>query len=366
MTSLVLMLLAIAFGVSFVLTWGVRALARRRNLFDGAGTAGHEKPEVRTVPNVGGVAIFVTIAGGLLTGISAPAVATLPGSMIEHADGLRERTPMALALIGCLLALHVMGLIDDRRPLPAWPKLLVILVAACVPVVFFDVRLLTLLDGALGTPLPSIALTVLWFVVITNAMNFMDNMDGLAGTCAVVASACFLGAALLSGQWFVAFTLALLLGSALGFLVFNFPRRGGATIFMGDGGSLVIGYLLAFLTVRTTYHEDAGTPGYAVLMPLCVLAVPLYDFVSVVIVRLLQGKNPMVGDQQHFSHRLRERGLSGLRVVIVVGSCTAITGLAGLMLTRLDGWFGILAGAQVLLVIGVLAMLEFGEKRRER
>ena len=155
-----------------------------------------------------------------------------------------------------------------------------------------DTRLLTMLDGyAAGTWL-SILITTIWFVVIINAMNFMDNMDGLSGGTAGIAASLFMIATLVNGQWFVASCLGLLVGGLLGFLYFNFPRKGGATIFLGDGGSLVVGYLLAFLTARTTYMQDSAVTShwYAVLMPLVVLAIPLYDFVSVVLIRLSQGR----------------------------------------------------------------------------
>ncbi len=138
----------------------------------------------------------------------------------------------------------------------------------------------------------------------------MDNMDGLSAGTALVASACFLASTLLNHhheQWFVAAVLALLVGACGGFLVFNAPRPGGARIFMGDGGSLVLGFLLAFLTIRTTYipapalaaPSQAPSAWYAVFMPLCVLAVPIYDLVSVSLIRLSRGRSPMVGDLNH-------------------------------------------------------------------
>ncbi|MCA9311927.1 MAG: undecaprenyl/decaprenyl-phosphate alpha-N-acetylglucosaminyl 1-phosphate transferase, partial [Phycisphaerales bacterium] len=201
-------------------------------------------------------------------------------------------------------------------------------------------------------------------------INFMDNMDGLAAGTSAVAGALFMTGALLNQQWFVAMTLALLVGAALGFLVYNRPK---ASIFMGDGGSLVLGFLLAFLTVRTTYTgigdegEVVGVTGsgwYALFMPLCVLAVPLYDFCSVVSIRLAQGKNPMVGDQQHFSHRLRERGLSDTQVMIVVCGCSAVTGIGGILLGRAAGWQAALIGVQVVIVMGLLALYEHGSRRR--
>jgi UDP-GlcNAc:undecaprenyl-phosphate GlcNAc-1-phosphate transferase len=133
---------------------------------------------------------------------------------------------------------------------------------------------------------------------------------------------------------------------------------------MGDGGSLVIGFLLAFLTVRTTYvpqEPDAGRGWFAVFMPLCVLAVPLYDMASVIAIRLSQGRSPLVGDRQHFSHRLRAAGLSVPRTVAVVCGCTAVTGISGIMLTVAHGWQAALIGVQVLLVLAVIALYEHGK-----
>ncbi|HYE02798.1 MAG TPA: hypothetical protein VD963_06150 [Phycisphaerales bacterium] len=158
--------------------------------------------------------------------------------------------------------------------------------------------------------------------------------------------------------------LALLLGALLGFLWFNFPILGArprrATIFMGDGGSLVVGFLLGFLTARTTYYTPAGGGAwYGVLMPVVVLAVPLYDLAAVTAIRLWQGRSPLVGDLNHLSHRLVRRGLSRRSAVLVIWGLTAATAIGGISLGRLEGWQAALVGAQTALVLGVLAVLEF-------
>ena len=203
-------------------------------------------------------------------------------------------------------------------------------------------------------------------IAANSAINFIDNMDGLSGGVAAIAASCFLAATLVNGQWFIAVMLALLVGALLGFLVFNFPRRadGGGTVFMGDGGSLVVGLLLAFLTVRTTYIHPATetAPGsgawYAVLMPLVVLAVPLYDFASVVIIRLRQGRSPFMGDLQHLSHRLVRRGLSRRDAVITIYGLTGITSIGGIALGSLAPYQAVLVGVQTVLVLLVLALYE--------
>ncbi len=356
------------------LTRLARALGRRVALLDSAGASGHAKA-LRRVPNIGGVAIFWSVVGPLAAGLGAVWLGLsgrLGGGEFaalfeRHSAGVREQTPMALGLIGCLAALHGVGLIDDRRALGVAPKLLVMLVAATVMAVGFDVRLLTMLDGHVGGRWLSIVVTVLWMVTITNAMNFIDNMDGLAASVGAVSGLLFLAATLINGQWFVAATLALLVGALLGFLCFNFPRAGGATIFMGDGGSLVTGFLLGFLTVRTTYVGAGGGGGsggwYGVFMPICVLAVPLYDLVSVSIIRIAQGGSPFVGDQRHFSHRLLARGLSARRTVVVISGCAAITGIGGVLLSRAAAWQAGLIGVQTILTLVVLGLYEVGSRR---
>jgi UDP-GlcNAc:undecaprenyl-phosphate GlcNAc-1-phosphate transferase len=260
-----------------------------------------------------------------------------------------------LAAMGALL---VTGWVDDRRSLNPWIKLAVQVAAAAVMAIWFGVRLLDL------EMLPvwiSIVITVLWIVAVTNAINFMDNMDGLAAGVSAIAAALFMVACLVNKQWFVAATLAVLVGGLVGFLVFNFPP---ATIFMGDRGSLVIGFLLAVLTVRTTYYDPSlGGGWYAVFMPLVVLAIPLYDLVSVTLIRLRQGRSPMVGDQQHFSHRLVHRGLSPRGAVVVIWAATAVTGIGGVALGSLEAWQAILVGVQTGLVLLVIALLEHASRR---
>jgi UDP-GlcNAc:undecaprenyl-phosphate GlcNAc-1-phosphate transferase len=333
------------------------------------------------VPNTGGVAIFIGVVVPMLAG--AALLATFdPGSLgldwlfraapgLEaHLPGIRQQLPDLLVLLGALLVLHLMGLIDDRKPLRATPKLLIMLALAAGVSIFTGSRLLTLVDPHVGGPWLSYLITILWIVVITNAFNFLDNMDGLSGGVGTIASTFFLIAALVNGQWFIAACLALLLGSLLGFLWFNFPWRGPATIFMGDAGSLVVGFLLAFLTVRTTYVSPGdtgiGSGWYGVFMPLVVLAIPLYDFTSVTIIRLSQGKSPFVGDLQHFSHRLVQRGLSRRAAVIVIHGFTAVTAIAGISLASLKPWQAALVGVQTILVLMVLATWEWSTVRQAR
>lgn len=371
MIALCLALVAVGFGIALPACWGAMRLGRRIGAHDTEPLPGQVKPERRAIPNTGGIGIYLAIALPLLAGLGVPFLfdaGSLPAALeplSRHMPGLRERAPMGLLLLGCITLLHVLGLIDDRRPMGPWLKLAVMAAPAVLMVMLTeDTRLLTLLDAYAGGPWLSITLTILWLVGVTNAMNFIDNMDGLCGSVSAIAGACFLAAALLSGQWFVAAVLALLVGACLGFLVWNVPP---ARLFMGDSGSLVLGFTLAFLTVRCTYIGTEGTSAagawYGVFMPVMVLAIPLYDFVTVTLVRLSQGKSPFVGDMQHLSHRLVKRGLSKRAAVGVIAGLTLVIGLGGVALGSLKPWQAALAVAQAGVLLGVVAMIEWRTSR---
>ncbi len=350
------LLVGVAFATSVALTWWMRGIGRTGGLLDSAGAPGHAKA-LRAVPNIGGDALTAALL--------LPLAALLVWARLAARDGtigaaLAAAAPALAAVGGGAAALHVVGLVDDRRSIEPAPKLALMLAIAGLTAWSADLRLLTLLDDAAGGTWASIALTILWIAVVTNAMNFLDNMDGAAAGVTVVAAGALFAIAAPSGQWSIAVVLALLIGAAAGFLVFNRPP---ATIFMGDGGSLVIGFMLGVLSVAVTYvdlDDPAAGRWHGVLVPLAVLAVPLYDFLSVIVMRLAQGRSPFVGDQQHFSHRLRRRGLSVRRTLAVMLGCSAITGIAGVVLARVDGAGAVLLGCQVVLTLAVLAIYEHG------
>ncbi|MFT3784990.1 MAG: MraY family glycosyltransferase [Tepidisphaeraceae bacterium] len=270
-------------------------------------------------------------------------------------NGAKHQLPLLLAFVAGILVMHLMGLIDDRKALGPYSKLIVqLLVAGLLATFFKEVRALT----AFGT-VPSIILTVLWITAITNAFNFLDNMDGLSAGTAAVCTTAFLITTLLIGQWFVAATLACLLGALLGFLIFNFPP---AKIFMGDAGSLVVGFVLGVLTVRTTFlppGQSFGAGWYAVFAPAIVLAVPLYDLIVVSVIRISRGKSPFQGDRNHFSHRLVARGMSRRTAVLTIYLVSAATAIAAIILPHVNTPFAaMLIFMQTLLVLGVVLLLE--------
>ena len=365
------LLLIILFGGACVLslcgTWIALRLGRRFGTLDTAPIPSQVKEAARPIPNTGGIGIALALWLPMLIGLIGVMVldaGSFTGVLepVQSVWGdLQDRVGLGWALLLCIVGLHVLGLVDDRRPMGAWVKLIIMVVPAVIFAMFFDTRLLTMLDGYVGGAWLSIVLTVVWIVAITNAMNFIDNMDGLSAGIGAIAGGLFLIAAILNAQWFIGVILALLVGGCVGFLVFNFPP---AKIFMGDGGSLVIGFVLAITTVRTTYIPVDGSGPmaggwYAVLMPVAVLAVPLYDFVTVTVIRISQGKSPFVGDLQHFSHRLRDRGLGNRGTILVIYALTACSGIAGILLTRASAWEAAMLGGQVLMVLGALALFEY-------
>ncbi len=248
--------------------------------------------------------------------------------------------------------LFALGLWDDKKHLSPSFKLAVQFAVAIIAAFFADIRFELFIESKIVTSL----LSAVWIVLIINAFNFLDNMDGASAGIAVIISCILLTAAALSGQVFVGSLALVFIGTLSGFLVFNFPP---AKIFMGDAGSLVVGFFVALLTVRTTYyHEAQSGQWYPVFMPLLVMAVPLYDFISVTLLRISQGKSPFIGDTQHFSHRLKRRGLTDTQTVLTLYLATLCTGLGAIFLYQVNLAGAILIFIQTVMVLSIVAIFE--------
>jgi UDP-GlcNAc:undecaprenyl-phosphate GlcNAc-1-phosphate transferase len=305
----------------------------------------------------GGVAIFWTITLLLFLIILAVPVLMYPHpskteSMQLYLEGFNAKGGDLLTVMACAFILHLTGLWDDKKHLGPFVKLAIQFAAAFIAAWFADIRVEMFIENKLITT----ALSVFWIVLMINAFNFLDNMDGTSAGIALIATCVLLAAAIRSGQVFVGGMGLIFAGALAGFLVFNFPP---AKIFMGDCGSMVVGFFVALLTLRTTYYNaEAGTALYSVFMPLVVMAVPLYDFISVTFLRLKQGKSPFVGDTQHFSHRLKRRGLSDRKVALTLYLATLCTGLGAVLLQQADLVGAVLIFAQTVMVLVFIAILE--------
>lgn len=311
------------------------------------------------IPLGGGIAIFTTIAAVIIASAVAIKFLFVPGRLhwlaqsanINPADFLGKTNQLVIILLSALV-LFLLGLWDDKKKLGPFFKLIVQFAVAVTAASFAEVRVEFFIKNIAITT----ALSAVWIALIINAFNFLDNMDGASAGIAVIVASILLTAAIVSGQVFVSGLALVFIGTLLGFLVFNFPP---AKIFAGDAGSLVIGFFIAMLSIRTTYYHQAQSGRwYPVLIPLIVMAVPLYDFLSVTTLRIKQGKSPFIGDTQHFSHRLKKRGLSDTQTVLTLYLATLCTGLGATFLYQVNLAGAFLIFAQTLLVLAIIAILE--------
>lgn len=293
-----------------------RAWCRRTGLVD---DPGHRKIHSEPVPLAGGLAVFTGMVGPLVLGALAVQWGwlDLPTSG-AFGHGYARRAPQLLVVLAGALAMVVLGWLDDKHELaPRWK--LAGQVAIALAVAASGVRVTLFVPSLVF----SVALTVLWIVTVTNALNFLDNMNGLCAGLGAIGAWCFGIKAAVAGQYLVA-ALAFLAAAAMaGFLPYNFPR---ASAFLGDAGSHLVGFLLAVLAILPDYYSSEHPVRTAVLNPLLILAVPLGDLVWVVILRWRLGRPVYVGDTNHVSHRLVRRGLSKSTAVLVVWLLAAAVG----------------------------------------
>lgn len=314
--------LAVSSAVALVATPAARRIALRVGMVDRP--AAH-KAHRRTTPYLGGLAIALAVIAGRLT----------------HATTRVEAVVTGLAAV-----LAVMGLIDDDRTLPPLPRFAVEVACAAVAVAF-GLRV----HGS-GVTALDVGLTVLILVWVTNSTNLMDNLDGLAaGTTAAGAAGTGVLAGL-SGHSHVMAEAASLTGACLAFLVFNARP---ASIFMGDAGSLFLGFLLAGLAVR------AGAPlpqPAGLVVTLLIIALPATDTVVVFFARIRHQRSPFQGGQDHLSHRLAGTGIGGGPAVsVLIGVEAGLSGLAVLVGRQvIPPWAGLAAAAAVLAAVIAVAL----------
>jgi UDP-GlcNAc:undecaprenyl-phosphate/decaprenyl-phosphate GlcNAc-1-phosphate transferase len=282
----------VALTVVVLLTPAVGGMARLLGVVD---APGGRRLNRNPVPRLGGLALFL--------GVFVPSLAFVP--FTRETRGL---------LLGAAVAVTV-GAIDDFRGLRWFEKLAGQLAAASIPPIFgiwvdrFTFPLLGVhaLPGWLGVPL-----TIVWIVAIMNMVNFLDGLDGLASGVAAIAGLTFAVIALSLAKTDAAILSAIVFGACVGFLRHNFyPAR----IFMGDSGALLLGFLLAAISVQGLLKTAATV---ALFFPLLVLAVPIVDTTFVVVRRLKHGESPFEGDQAHLHHRFLRRGFSQPRAAVTI------------------------------------------------
>jgi UDP-GlcNAc:undecaprenyl-phosphate GlcNAc-1-phosphate transferase len=311
---------AAVFGASLLLAFGLTPLvlrvAQRRGILDHPGEhKGHTLP----VPYLGGLAMVTALSAAVI----AAALVRPPSSGLHQLE----------AVLGLAVALSLIGLLDDLRGLGPVIRL-VAEIAAAAGVWIAGARV-----ELSGNQPVDLVLTVVWVVGITNAFNLLDNMDGLSAGVATIASASFFGMAAVNDQYLVA-----------GFLRHNFhPAR----IYMGDAGSLYLGFVLAYLGLKLRFESSTDV---TFLVPILALGVPILDTTLVTISRLRRHRSPFQGGQDHLSHRLVRLGLPVPGAVGTIYAAAASLGVLAWVVSRIDRTSAyVLAGLVV--ALGALAIL---------
>jgi UDP-GlcNAc:undecaprenyl-phosphate GlcNAc-1-phosphate transferase len=320
-------ILVVGFAAALGLTPVSRQIAMRLGVVD---KPNHRKIHQDHKPLMGGLAIYLALAVSLL--LFSP--------------------PRYLAELGAVLAgaafLALVGLLDDRYNLGIKIRLIAMTIAALgLVAVGIQIRLFK-------TPLLDVPLTIIWVLTVINAANFMDNMDGLTAGLSASAAGFFMLIALTQGLTLVSSLAAGLLGSAVGFLIYNFNP---SSIFMGDMGALVLGFILAVLGIKLNFGTQP--PGVTWMVPLLVLALPLFDITLVVVTRLMEGRSPAQAGKDHTSHRLMSLGLSQRQTILILYTACGLYGTLGLLVSVLDpatAWAVGIIGLAVLAALFVFMM----------
>lgn len=312
----------LVFAGALVLAMGATPAARRL-----AARAGFiDRPDARRVhkrpvPRLGGAAIYLAVV----------AVAVALGEQYKF-------TQFGAILVGAT-GVSFMGLVDDRWGLRPLVKMLIQVLAALL-LYFNGIRV-----GTLHQPVLNLIITVLWVVFITNAVNFLDNMDGLAGGVSAIAAAYFALMCSFSGQYLVGALSVAVLAACLGFLFYNLNP---ASIFMGDSGSQFLGFTLAAIGVKLRFPDNVTFVTW--MVPVLVLGLPVFDTTLVIISRLRRRLNPATNPgTDHTSHRLVTAGMTQREAVLTLYVVSFILGMLAVFVTRASIAEGYIVGGCVAL-----------------
>jgi UDP-GlcNAc:undecaprenyl-phosphate GlcNAc-1-phosphate transferase len=336
-----------ALVISLVLVPLVRRLAISREVLDAPGA---HKSHSTPVPYLGGVAMVVAFSLAVVAGAVAKQDLSFSGGLVTFNRGLMlNRGASTLGelflILGLGLGLSVMGLIDDLKGLNPFLRLVIEIAVAC-SVIAYGIQFTSPLPDGVDA-----IITVVWIVGITNALNLLDNTDGLAAGVTGIAGTAFFVLAFANDQPFTALLAIGLAGITLGFLRSNFHP---AKIYMGDAGSLYLGFLLAYIGLKIRVNQDE-TP--QLFIPAIVLGVALLDTTMVVVSRIKRGISPFEGGKDHLSHRLMRLGVSVRRGVTIILLGSGTCGLIGIALYNIRGQAGYWIVAAVLFIAAASTVL---------
>jgi len=302
--------------ISYLITPLIRQIAFKTGYLDNPSST---KVHAHPIPLLGGIVVY-----------SAFFIAAITTS-------LKHIPQIYYIFIGCTILL-VIGLVDDKFGMMPNIKLLGQFLAALI-VIKAGIR-----TSFMKSYYVDVIVSYIWIIGITNAFNLLDNMNGLSSGIAVISSLSFGIMCLLDGQINMAGLSFALAGSCLGFLRHNFPK---AKIFLGDSGSLLIGYILAILSIKSSWQIYSINS--SLFVPLVVLSYPIFDTSFVTIMRLMEGRTIFQGGRDHSSHRLALTGLKKFRAVLVIYFICAVMGLLGIIVTKSNIYSGVIIGILVLM-----------------
>lgn len=334
--------------LSIVLTFYMRKLAFKRNFLD---MPAGRKVHTTAKPLLGGMAIYIAFMAVVLSVFGLVYMSEIKGSSAFYFSSIFVFTPRLFAILSGGFMVMLLGLYDDRKCVSPQIKLLSQFLIASY-VFFMGIKITLFIDNILISYL----FTSFWIVFIMNAFNLLDNIDGLSGGIAVIACIFSVFISFTLEQYFIAFMFLVLAASILGFLVFNFNP---SSIFMGDCGSLFIGYMIAVLTVETTYFV-AGNKWYvSLMMPVLLLSIPLYDTFSVLIIRFKNKVSIFAGDNNHFSHRLIRLGMSVKGAVLFLYLISCAVSICAVLIPYVSFEAAVLLFVQSIIILVIVAMLEY-------
>ena len=304
-------LLLVVSITTFVITPLFRSIARKLKIMD---YSGGRKLQANPVAYLGGLTIITPITLGSFL-------------LIFTSVTINLKQQLYLGLILPALAIAIVGLLDDIYQLPPWPRFISQSVVG-----FITSLILYLSDSGVevfDNQLLNSSATILWVVTIINALNFIDNMDGLTTSISMVASLALFILSYINNQYLVAALSLAIFASCLGFLFWN---KKPASIYLGDAGSLYLGFLLAAISIRIDLDNDSAPIRALVLI--LILAIPVIDITQVVVSRIAKGKSPFEGGRDHISHLLLNRGLSQRSVVFVLTTSAILFALVAILLAE--------------------------------
>ena len=309
--------------VAYLLTPFIRTVAIKLKYLD---YPKDNKVHAHPTPLLGGVAIFLAFLIAILS--KGPVMAF----------------PYVKAMLLGSFILLLIGLIDDRMGMMPNIKLLGQFLAAMV-IIKAGARI-----GCIKNYYASVIITYIWIIGITNSFNLLDNMNGLSAGIAGIAASFFGVISYMNGQITISALSFALAGSSFGFLKHNFPK---ANIFMGDSGSLILGYILAVLALLGVWKSELTLT--SVMIPILVLGYPVLDTALVSIMRILEGRSIFQGGMDHSSHRLALLGLKRYRTVLVIYAVCILLGISAILITRLHWREGVIMG-----IVALAGMAVFG------